>query len=46
MPKTIRQTATFKASPRAVYEALMDSRKHAAFTGNLLLKSIWPTSPE
>ncbi|HEV2281378.1 MAG TPA: SRPBCC family protein [bacterium] len=33
MPKTIRQTATFKASPRAVYEALMDSRKHAAFTG-------------
>ena len=34
MPKTIRQTATFKASPRAVYEALMDSRKHAAFTGN------------
>lgn len=33
MPKTIRQTATFKASPRAVFEALMDSRKHAAFTG-------------
>jgi activator of HSP90 ATPase len=33
MPKTIRQTATFKASPRAVYEALLDSRKHAAFTG-------------
>jgi uncharacterized protein YndB with AHSA1/START domain len=33
MPKTIRQTATFKARPRAVYEALMDSRKHAAFTG-------------
>jgi activator of HSP90 ATPase len=34
MPKTIRQTATFRASPRAVYEALMDSRKHSAFTGN------------
>ena len=33
MPKTIRQTATFKASPRAVYEAFMDSRKHAAFSG-------------
>jgi activator of HSP90 ATPase len=33
VPKSIRQTATFKASPRAVYEALMDSRKHAAFTG-------------
>jgi len=29
MPKTIRQTATFKATPRAVYEALIDSRKHA-----------------
>lgn len=33
MPKTIRQTVTFKASPRVVYEALMDSRRHAAFTG-------------
>lgn len=34
MPKTIRQIATFKASPRAVYEALMDSRRHSAFTGS------------
>lgn len=34
MPKAIRQTVTFNASPRAVYEALMDSRKHAAFTGS------------
>ena len=33
MPKTIRQTVTIKASPRAVYEGLMDSRKHAAFSG-------------
>jgi uncharacterized protein YndB with AHSA1/START domain len=33
MPQTIRQTVTFKAGPRAVYEALMDSRRHAAFTG-------------
>lgn len=33
MPKTIRQTVTIKASPRAVYEALMDSRQHAAFSG-------------
>lgn len=33
MPKTLRQTATFKASPRAVFEALIDSRKHSAFTG-------------
>jgi activator of HSP90 ATPase len=31
--KTIRQSVTFKASPHAVYEALMDSRKHARFTG-------------
>ena len=33
MPKTIRQTVTIKARPHAVYEALMDSRKHAAFSG-------------
>jgi activator of HSP90 ATPase len=31
--KTIRQTVTFKASPHDVYEALMDSKKHAKFTG-------------
>jgi activator of HSP90 ATPase len=33
MGKTIRQTATFKASPHEVYEALMDARKHSRFTG-------------
>lgn len=33
MVKTIRQTRTFDATPREVYDALMDSRKHAAFTG-------------
>lgn len=33
MPKTIRQTVSLKASPRAVYEALVDSHTHAAFTG-------------
>lgn len=33
MPKTIRQSVTFKARPEAVYEALMDSRKHASLTG-------------
>ena len=33
MPKTIRQTVTIKASPHAIYEALMDSRKHTAFSG-------------
>src|SRR3989304_3944316 len=31
--KTIKQTATFKASPHQVYEALMDSKKHSQFTG-------------
>jgi len=32
--RTIRQSATFKASPHEVYEALMDSRKHSQFTGS------------
>ena len=31
--KTVKQTVTFKASPHDVYEALMDSKKHARFTG-------------
>jgi len=31
--KTIQQTVTFPASPRAVYDLLMDSRKHAALSG-------------
>jgi uncharacterized protein YndB with AHSA1/START domain len=34
MSKPIRQSVTFKATPRQVYEALMDSRKHAQFTGD------------
>ena len=33
MSKSIRQTVTFKASPHAIYEALMDSKKHSEFTG-------------
>ena len=33
MSRIIKQTVTFKASPHEVYEALMDSKKHAAFTG-------------
>lgn len=33
MSKAIKQTVTFKAAPHAIYEALMDERKHAAFTG-------------
>ena len=31
--KTIRQSVNFSASPHDVYEALMDSSKHAQFTG-------------
>lgn len=31
--RTIRQSVTFKTTPHEVYEALMDSRKHAKFTG-------------
>jgi activator of HSP90 ATPase len=33
MSKTIRQSVTFKSRPHEVYEALMDEKKHAAFTG-------------
>jgi activator of HSP90 ATPase len=32
MSQIIKQTVTFKATPHDVYEALMDSVKHAAFT--------------
>lgn len=32
--KTIRQTVTIRATPLAVYEALMDSRTHSRFTGS------------
>ena len=31
--RTIKQSVTFKAKSRDVYEALMDSRKHAKFSG-------------
>lgn len=31
--KTIKQTVTFNVSPQEVYDALMDSKKHSAFTG-------------
>jgi activator of HSP90 ATPase len=33
MSKISKQTVTFKATPHEVYEALMDSKKHAAFSG-------------
>ena len=32
--KNIKQTVNFKATPHEVYEALIDSRKHSAFTGD------------
>ena len=31
--KTIKQTVSFKASPHDIYEILMDSKKHAKFSG-------------
>jgi activator of HSP90 ATPase len=34
MSKIIKQTVTFKVPPHEVYESLMDSAKHAAFTGS------------
>jgi activator of HSP90 ATPase len=34
MSTIIRQTVTFEASPHAVFEALLDSKKHSDFTGS------------
>ena len=34
MSRLIQQTVTFHASPHAVYELLMDSDSHAAFSGD------------
>ena len=31
--KTIRQTITFKATPREVYDMIMDSKKHESLSG-------------
>lgn len=33
MARTIRQSVTVGATPEQVYEALMNSKKHAKFTG-------------
>ena len=33
MPRSIKQTVTIQATPQEIYEALMDSRRHAKFTG-------------
>jgi activator of HSP90 ATPase len=35
MSKMIQQAIPFKASPHEVYEALMDSKKHTAFSGDV-----------
>lgn len=40
--KNIRQTISFKASPREVYELLMDSKKHTALVGGKVLMSKKP----
>jgi activator of HSP90 ATPase len=34
MATTIRQTVLLDAPPHAVFEAILDSRKHSAFTGD------------
>jgi activator of HSP90 ATPase len=39
MSRIIKQTIIFKATPHEVYEALMDSKKHSAFTGGKALIS-------
>jgi len=31
--KTLKQTATFHATPGEIYELIMDPKKHSAFTG-------------
>lgn len=33
MPVTIKQKVKFKTTPHAVFEALMDTKQHAAFSG-------------
>ena len=33
MPITIKQKVKFKTTPHAVFEALMDAKQHAAFSG-------------
>lgn len=40
--KSIKQTVTFDASPKEVYELIMDAKKHAAFTGSKVTMSSKP----
>jgi activator of HSP90 ATPase len=35
MGMNLKQTATFNASPHAVYEILMDEKQHSTFTGGI-----------
>lgn len=39
MRKTIRQSVTLRAGPKAVYDAFMDSRQHSKFTGSKAVMS-------
>jgi activator of HSP90 ATPase len=36
---TIKQTSTFPATPEQIYHLIMDSKKHAAFTGSKVIMS-------
>jgi activator of HSP90 ATPase len=40
--KSIKQTATFDASPERIYDMIMDEKTHSAFTG---LKAVVSTEP-
>jgi activator of HSP90 ATPase len=40
--KSIKQTATFNASPEKIYNLIMDEKKHAAFTGSKATVSTKP----
>jgi activator of HSP90 ATPase len=40
--KSIRQTATFKASPEKIYDLIMDEKKHAELTGSKVTLSNKP----
>jgi activator of HSP90 ATPase len=37
--KTIKQTVTFAATPEKIYHLIMDSKKHASFTGSKVIMS-------
>jgi uncharacterized protein YndB with AHSA1/START domain len=45
MNKTIRQTVKIGAPPKRVFEALINEKKHAAFTGNPATISRKPGTP-